>query len=115
MVSRRRFSIAILAACAASPALAQFTGPSATGATASVAQARSASIGTYLTVEGNVVAHLREDYYRFTDGMDEMTVEISPETFAGRPVGPETRVRLRGEVDLGLAGRYLYIERLDLP
>lgn len=114
MSFRRAFLGAALSAALALPALAQFTGPSEQGTTGSVADAQDARPGTYITLEGSIVAHLREDYYRFTDGTDEIRVEIPAETFAGRQVRPETRVRLMGEVDMGFRGRYVWVEALTV-
>jgi uncharacterized protein (TIGR00156 family) len=98
----------------ATPALAQFTGPSEQGEQSSVQDALQARIGTYMTVEGYITAHLREDYYRFTDGLSEIRAEIPQSVFAGRPIGPRDRVRLRVEVDRGLLGRYLWVEALEI-
>jgi uncharacterized protein (TIGR00156 family) len=110
----RRQILAGLATLAAFPALAQFAGPSAQGAAASVAAAREARIGTYLTLEGSLVQHLREDYYTFSDGLHDIRVEIEADTFAGRPVTPETRLRITGEVDTGLRGRYVWVSALEI-
>jgi uncharacterized protein YdeI (BOF family) len=46
--------------------------------------------------------------------MGDIRVEISSPVFAGRAVTPETRVRLVGEVDVGLAGRYVWIQSLEI-
>lgn len=114
MTTRRSFLIMSALAFAASPALAQFTGPSEQGAQSSVQDALDARIGAYMTLEGYITHHLREDYYRFTDGMNEIRVEIPQNVFAGRPIGPNDRVRLRVEVDRGLIGRYLWVEALEI-
>jgi uncharacterized protein (TIGR00156 family) len=103
-----------LAAITASPAIAQFTGPSIQGAPVTVAQAQNASIGSYVTLEGNIIAHLRGDYFQFADSTGQMRVEIPSATFGGRQVGPTTRVRLMGEVDRGASGRYVWVKSLTL-
>lgn len=61
-----------------STSFAQFTGSSATGRISTVDEARNAPIDTYVTVTGNSVAHLREDYYTFRDQTGEVRVEIEP-------------------------------------
>lgn len=104
----------VVVALLAAPALAQFAGPSVQGAPTSVANAQNARVGTYVTLEGNVIAHLREDYYRFSDGSGEMRVEIPAGTFGGQQVGPDTRVRIMGEVDRGVAGRYIWVKSLTV-
>jgi uncharacterized protein (TIGR00156 family) len=65
-------------------------------------------------MEGNIVAHLRGDYYQFSDGSGEIRVEIPSGTFGGQQVGPQTRVRIMGEVDQGGAGRYVWVKSLSL-
>lgn len=114
MITRRDFFIMPACALVASPALAQFTGPSEQDTGSSVQEALDARIGAYMTLEGYITHHLREDYYRFTDGMNEIRVEIPGSVFAGRPIGPNDRVRLRVEVDRELIGRYLWVEALEV-
>ncbi len=98
-----------------SNAWAQFTGPSATGPASTVAQVQNARLNSYVTVTGNIVNHLRENYYTFRDQTGEMRVEIEAPVWKNRQIGPGTQVRLRGEVDMGLnATRYLWVESLEL-
>jgi uncharacterized protein (TIGR00156 family) len=95
--------------------VAQYTGPSAAGRTSTVEQARSARVDTYVTVTGNIVAHLREDYYTFRDNTGEIRVEIESPVWRNREVGPDTTVRLLGEVDRNAAGTiYLWVESLEI-
>lgn len=96
------------------PAMAQFTGPSVTGNAVSVAELRTALPGRYVSVSGHIVAHQRGDYYTFRDASGDIRVEIDPAVWQGRPVGPEARVRLLAEVDVGLTGRYLWVKTLEL-
>jgi uncharacterized protein (TIGR00156 family) len=98
-----------------SNALAQFTGPAATGSTSTVVQAQNARINSYVVVTGNIVNHLREDYYTFRDATGEMRVEIEPAVWRNRQIGPTTTVRLRAEVDMALnTTRYLWVQSLDI-
>ena len=98
-----------------STAQAQFTGPSATGSRTTVEQARKVPVDTYVTVTGNIVAHLREDYYTFRDETGEIRVEIEPPVWRNRKVGPETKVRLVAEVDRNAAGTiYLWVDSLEI-
>jgi uncharacterized protein (TIGR00156 family) len=98
-----------------SNALAQFTGPATTGLASTVAQAQKSRINSYVTVTGNIVNHLREDYYTFRDQTGDMRVEIEEPVWKNRKVGPDTLVRLRAEVDVGLSGnRYLWVESLQI-
>ena len=104
----------VVALVAATPAAAQFTGPSVAGAEVTVAQAVAARAGTYVTLVGNIVAHQREDYFTFRDASGEIRVEIDDEVFQNRPVAPETNVRLMGEVDTGRSGPYVWIKSLEI-
>lgn len=113
---KRSALIAAVAGCllAAGTATAQFTGPSVQGNSTTVATALDARIGTYLTLEGNLVSHLREDYYMFRDASGEMRVEISQRRFGGQQVGPNDTIRIMGEVDRSRAGRYIWVKSLTL-
>jgi uncharacterized protein (TIGR00156 family) len=106
--------IFLLFSLLAATATAQFSGPSATGGTSSVAQVQTVRLGSYVTVTGHVVAHQRKDYYTFRDGTGEIRVEIDNSVWQNRPVGPETKVRLLAEVDQGIAGRYLWVKSLEI-
>jgi uncharacterized protein (TIGR00156 family) len=96
-------------------AFAGFTGPSVSGTEVTVQQARRAQPETYVTVTGNIVNRLREDYFTFRDETGEIRVEIDPELWRGRDVGPENQVRLLAEVDRNRAGTiYLSVESLEI-
>lgn len=98
-----------------STSYAQFTGPSAPGQVSSVAEAQQAAIESYVTVTGNIIAHLGEDYYRFRDRTGEIRVEIEPPVWRNRKISPETKVRLVAEVDRNATGRrYLWVESLEI-
>jgi uncharacterized protein (TIGR00156 family) len=115
MTMRRLLQIVCLVALSAiTPAAAQFIGPGATGAQVTAAEASASRPGTYVTLVGNIVAHLREDYYTFRDASGEIRVEIAAGVFGNRQVAPDTRVRLLGEVDNGRSGRYVWVKALDL-
>ena len=113
MFPRRILIAAACAALLAAPAAAQFTGPSVQGQPTSVADAQNSPAGRYVTLEGNIVAHLREDYYTFRDATGEIRVEIPGATFGGRQISPDTRVRIMGEVDTGRSGRYVWVKSLQ--
>ncbi len=113
---RKRF---VLLACAAVlacavPAVAQFAGPSQQGNAATAAAIADLRLGSYVVLTGNIITHLRSDYFTFQDQTGTVRVEVSPELWAGRRVTPETRVRILGEVDRGRAGRYVWVKTLDV-
>jgi uncharacterized protein (TIGR00156 family) len=114
MLVRRTILASLVTSICAAPAFAQFTGPSVQGAPSSVADALNLRVGSYVTLEGNITAHLRGDYFQFSDASGQIRVEIPAATFGGRQVGPQTRVRLMGEVDQSNAGRYLWVKSLNL-
>ena len=97
------------------PASAQFTGPGQSGNSMTVAAASEARTGTYITLTGQIVAHQREDYYTFRDDTGTIRVEIPSERWGGRQVGPETTIRILGEVDRTFGGvRYIWVKSLDI-
>lgn len=93
---------------------AQFTGPAGKGQSTTIAQAREARIGTYVTIAGNVTAHQREDYYTFTDATGTIRVQVDAEKWQGRPVSPTTQVRITGEIEWAFSGRYISVETLQV-
>ena len=113
-MQRRQFLIAVTVALMSGPAAAQFMGPEVSGATATVAQANAARPGSYLTMMGNIVSHLREDYFLFRDATGEIRVEIDSRLFRNRPVTPQNTVRIHGEIDRDSRGRYMWVKTLDV-
>lgn len=109
-----KLPLVLTLALLAAPVSAQFSGPSERGQPATVAEAQNARLGRYVTLTGNIVSHLRGDYYMFRDATGEIRVEIGSNVWAGREVTPETTVRIVGEVDRGVAGRYLWVKSLDV-
>jgi uncharacterized protein (TIGR00156 family) len=102
--TRRAVIVASLALAVPAPAGAQFRGPSAAGRQLAVAEAQNVRPGTYVNLEGAIVAHLREDYFQFRDPTGEIRVEIEPGLWRGREVSPADGVRILGEVDRTSAG-----------
>lgn len=112
---RKLLIVAMVSLLLPAIATAQFTGPTARGQTSTVAQAQKARVDTYVTLTGNIVSHLREDYYTFRDSTGEIRVEIEPEVWRNRKVGPDTTVRLLAEVDRNAAGTlYLWVQSLEI-
>jgi len=111
---KRLFITSVLCLFLASNAIAQFTGPSATGQPSTVAEVQKANWGSYVILTGNIVEHQRQDYFTFRDQTGDIRVEIEVGTWQGRPVNPQTRVRLLGEVDRGVTGRYVWVKSLDV-
>ena len=104
----------VFAALTATSVHAQFTGPSVTGRETTVANIANVRAGSYVTLTGNIVTHLREEYFMFRDASGEVRVEIDDSLWQGRKVGPETRVRLMGEVERSIKGRYVDVKTLEI-
>ncbi len=112
---RTILALALVCLLLPSNTVAQFTGSTTTGRTSTVEQARNARVDTYVTVTGNIVAHLREDYYTFRDNTGDIRVEIESRVWRNREVGPDTTVRLLAEVDRNEAGTvYLWVKSLEI-
>lgn len=94
---------------------AQFTGPTLETEISSVEEVSFLAIHSYATVVGNIVAHIREDYYLFRDDTGEIRVEIENSVWQNRAIGPDTTIRLVAEVDQNSLGmRYLWVESLEV-
>jgi uncharacterized protein (TIGR00156 family) len=94
---------------------AQFTGPVVDRAELTVDEVREVRVGTYAVVTGQIINRIREDYYTFRDDTGEIRVEIEPNIWKNRSVGPETTVRLFVEVDSNMVGRrYLWVESMEI-
>ena len=107
----------VIAAMAAAPVQAQFLGPSVSGRGANVttvAEASQAPKDARVVLEGNIVEHLRSEYFTFEDSTGRMTVEIDDHVFRGQKITPETRVRLSGEVDRNSRGPYIDVDWLEV-
>ena len=108
------FALSLSVLSASSTAVAQFTGPSASVQASTVAAVGKARIGSDVVLTGNVVGHLREEYFTFRDETGEIRVEIENSTWQGRKVGPEDKVRITGEIERGFGGRYIDVETLEV-
>ena len=71
-----------------------------------------------VVLRGNIVKHIRRDYYEFRDESGSLTVEIDDDIWRGLIVSPEDRVEIRGEVDRDFNSMKIeadYIEILKTP
>jgi uncharacterized protein (TIGR00156 family) len=103
-----------MALLCAGQAAAQFTGPGVAAPAGTVAGVQGARLGSYVTVVGTIVNHQRGDYFTFRDATGDLRVEIEARVWAGRPVNPDSKVRLVGEVGSTAAGRYLWVKTLEI-
>ncbi|PVZ87858.1 hypothetical protein C9426_09635 [Serratia sp. S1B] len=79
------------------------------GAVTTVSQVSNARIGSYITLEGNIVERQRENYFLFRDNTGSIRVEIEDRSWRNRTIDPKARVRIFGEVDRSVSGRDRYI------
>lgn len=96
------------------PVYAQFTGPSAAPKPNTVAQAKDALPGTHVTLTGSLVSHVRGEFYTFRDASGEMRVEVDHKLWQNRPVNPQTKLQLIGEVDFDTSGRFVEVDSLSI-
>ncbi len=80
-------------------AAAQYTGPGAQAPIQSVAAALSAKDDSPVDISGHIVKQLSTDKYIFSDGRDQIQVEIDSDIFLGTTINEKTQVRIRGEVE----------------
>ncbi|WP_027186832.1 YgiW/YdeI family stress tolerance OB fold protein [Desulfovibrio cuneatus] len=108
------FIMALFVCFLSTPALARFTGPSVGGPTQTVAQAQNVRTGTYISLTGNIIEHLRENYFTFRDATGSIRVEIENDVWQGRDVSPQQRITIFGEVDTDRRGRYIWVKSLTV-
>lgn len=81
-------------------AQAQYTGPGASSAVTTVAEARDQPDDQAVVLKGTLVAKIGEERYRFRDASGEIDVEIDDDDLPNRQaIGADTEVELHGKVD----------------
>ncbi len=81
-------------------AFAQYTGPGATSAVTTVAEARDQRDDQPVVLQGTLVAKIGHERYRFKDASGEIDVEIDDKDLPShQAVSATTVVELHGEVD----------------
>ncbi|AWH26441.1 NirD/YgiW/YdeI family stress tolerance protein [Stenotrophomonas sp. YAU14D1_LEIMI4_1] len=99
----RLLAIALIAtplAIVSSTAHAQYTGPGATRAVTTVAEARTQHDDQPVVLQGTLVAKIGHERYRFKDATGEIDVEIDDKDLPShQAVSATTVVELHGEVD----------------
>ena len=101
--AKKLLAIAALgaSAIACASAFAQYVGPSAAVPTyRSVADVLKNPVeDAPVALEGYLTKKVAKEKYMFSDGKNEIKVEIDNEDFPTTPVNEKTRVQIRGEVD----------------
>jgi uncharacterized protein (TIGR00156 family) len=83
----------------AAAASGQYYGPGSGPVGNTVAAARELPDDAPVVLEGYIIRQLRREHYVFRDATGEIQVEIDDKKWVGRRVGPETKVRIIGEMD----------------
>jgi len=71
----------------------------ANAATMTVADVRELPKDTFVQLKGKIVKRVGKDMYEFTDGKDNIMVEIDNKIWRNQTVSPKDMVILYGEVD----------------
>ncbi len=62
-------------------------------------QALSAKDNSMITLVGNITQQIDGDEYVFTDGTDQIKLEIKNRVWNGLNVGPQDKIRVYGKLD----------------
>ena len=65
----------------------------------SVKQALSAKDNSMVTLVGNITNQIDDDEYLFTDGSEQIKIEIKKRVWNGLNVGPQDKIRISGKLD----------------
>ena len=103
----KKFALATLLALSTSAAFAGFNGNNAQVGfqggnqvqQLTVKQALSGQDGSVISLVGNITQQINNDEYLFTDGADQIKVEINNRAWRGLSVGPQDKIRISGKLD----------------
>ena len=103
----KKLALATLLALSTSAAFAGFNGNNAQVGfqggnqvqQLTVKQALSAQDGSVISLVGNITQQLDDDEYVFTDGSDQIKVDIRNRAWRGLNVGSQDKIRVYGRVD----------------
>lgn len=66
----------------------------------SIADVRKQSENSYVSIQGHIIKRLSKDTYSFTDGTDNVVVEIDKKVWNGQMISPKEKVLIYGETDI---------------
>ena len=93
---------------------AEFVGPGATTDVVTVKSIANMKDDVDVTLEGNIIKKTGSEHYIFKDPTGEIEVEIEDENFKGIKVTPQTKVKIRGEVDKEWRSRTIDVDSVEL-
>lgn len=89
----------VMSGILASPAFAQYSGPSAIGQTSVAEILKNPVDDQDVQLQGHLLRQTSHDKYIFSDGTGEIVAEIKTRHFAGQSIDEKVKVELIGEVD----------------
>ena len=103
----KKFALATILALSISSAFAGFNGnntpnggfKSGGQSVITVKQALNAADNSMVTLVGNITKQIDDDEYLFTDGSEQIKVEIKKRVWNGLNVGPQDKIRISGKLD----------------
>lgn len=100
--TRYLLASALVAGVIASPAYAQYTGPSTLSQGTVAAILANPVDDQHVQIQGHLLRQTAHDKYMFSDGTGEIVAEIKAKRLPPEPINEKTKVELIGEVDTGL-------------
>ena len=80
----------------------------------SVAEVQKLSDDAYVTMEGYITKRLSDDEYNFTDGINDVTIEIDDKDWRGLKVTPKDKTIVNGKVDKDLTSFKVEVKSITL-
>ncbi len=97
--ARHLLAAAVAAGVLASPAYAQYAGPSEIGQITVAEILKNPVDDQDVQIQGHLLRQTAHDKFIFSDGTGEIVAEIKARHFAGQSVDDKVKVELIGEVD----------------
>ena len=104
--------IALSMLLVSSMSFANFVGPNTQ--ITSVSNALKAYDDAWVSVEGTILERVGNENYRFTDGKNEIFVEIDNDVWLGQKADAKSKVRIHGEVELEGNYRTIDVKRIEV-
>ena len=79
-----------------------------------VATAKHLKEDAKISLQGFITGHLRGEYYLFRDDSGEISIEIESNMLDRKQIGPNTGVRIHGEVEHESGFVYIEVYRLEI-
>ncbi|HYP81853.1 NirD/YgiW/YdeI family stress tolerance protein [Variovorax sp.] len=89
----------LLAAFAAAPAAAQYTGPNAVAPVTVESLLKDGRDDQQVVLRGRLLKKVGSDKYEFSDGTGTIRVEIDAKHFPAEPIDDKTQVEIHGEFE----------------